>query len=127
MRLGRTLKPTREGGQPLASRSIIRREPPPPMHVPIITHGLIDRDGLPIPGMPPGSGAIAGDAWPALCSQPTPTTGALDGPPGEAPRKGASPKLNTPPSFATSQYPLPPGVGDMPTMGMASGLPPIEP
>ena len=32
-----------------------------------------------------------------------------------------------PPSDATSQYPPPSGVGAMPTIGLLSGMPPVEP
>ena len=43
------------------------------------------------------------------------------------PKKEASPKLKTPPSDPTSQYPVLEGVTAMPTTGALSGLPPIEP
>ena len=43
------------------------------------------------------------------------------------PAKAASPKLKTPASWPTNQYPLPSGVAAMPTMGSFSGMPPVEP
>ena len=43
------------------------------------------------------------------------------------PKKRAEPNENTPPSSATNQYPLPSGVGVMPTTGRFSRIPPVEP
>src|SRR2546422_7846591 len=43
------------------------------------------------------------------------------------PWNAASPKEKTPPSEATSQYPLPVGVAAIPTIGLLSGVPPMEP
>ena len=43
------------------------------------------------------------------------------------PEKPASPKSKTPASWPTSQYPFPPGVGAMPTIGSFSVMPPVEP
>ena len=43
------------------------------------------------------------------------------------PLNAASPKLNMPPSDATSQYPPPSGVGAMPTMGELRWMAPVEP
>ena len=56
-----------------------------------------------------------------------PTMGRLRGLPPIEPSNGASPKENTPPSEATSQYPPPSAVVAMPTMGRLRGLPPIDP
>ncbi len=43
------------------------------------------------------------------------------------PKKPAPPKVNTPPSEATSQYPPPSAAAAIPTTGLLSGLPPMEP
>ena len=43
------------------------------------------------------------------------------------PKNPASPKLKTPPSEATAQYPLPSGVFAPPTMGLLSLVPPRDP
>ena len=43
------------------------------------------------------------------------------------PRKGASPKLNTPPSLATNQYPLALAVATMPVIGELRCWPPSDP
>ena len=43
------------------------------------------------------------------------------------PKNVASPNANTPPSDATSQYPLPSGVAAMPTTGRLRRMPPVEP
>ena len=56
-----------------------------------------------------------------------PTTGALSLRLPVEPQNPASPKLNTPPSAATSQYPRPSGVAAMPTTGALSLRLPVEP
>ena len=43
------------------------------------------------------------------------------------PENVASPSANTPPSFPTSQYPLPLGVAHMPETGAATGLRAADP
>jgi len=43
------------------------------------------------------------------------------------PKNVASPKLKTPPSAATSQYPLPVGDAAMPTTGAFNRVPPMDP
>ena len=43
------------------------------------------------------------------------------------PKNEASPKLKTPPSDATSQYPVLEGVTAMPTTGAFNRVPPMEP
>ena len=43
------------------------------------------------------------------------------------PWKRASPKLNTPPSDATSQYPFPLGVAAIPTIGWLRTMAPVLP
>ena len=56
-----------------------------------------------------------------------PTIGWFSRMPPVDPKNAASPKANTPPSRATSQYPLPVGVAAMPTIGWLSRMPPVEP
>src|ERR1700677_1404329 len=56
-----------------------------------------------------------------------PTIGALRRRLPVDPWKLALPKLNTPPSDPTSQYPPPPGVAAMPTIGSLRCWPPMEP
>jgi hypothetical protein len=48
-------------------------------------------------------------------------------PPVADPRNGASPKLKTPPSEATSQYPFPSEVAAIPTTGWFRCAPPMDP
>src|SRR5438067_2201453 len=55
-----------------------------------------------------------------------PTTSPWPAPTG-APKNGASPNVNTPPSEATIQYPRPLGVAAIPTIGWLSRRPPIDP
>src|SRR5438445_11842188 len=43
------------------------------------------------------------------------------------PKKGAAPKLKTPPSAATSQYPLPSGLTAAATIGWTRWMEPAEP
>ncbi len=43
------------------------------------------------------------------------------------PENPASPKVKTPASWPTSQYPFPSGVGAMPTIGSLSARLPVEP
>ncbi len=50
----------------------------------------------------------------------------VDWVPAPEPWKPAPPKLKTPPSDPTSQYPLS-DVAAMPTTGLLSGVPPMEP
>ena len=56
-----------------------------------------------------------------------PTTGWLRRIAPVDPKNRASPKLKMPPSEDSCQYPPLLGVGVMPIIGAASGLPPIEP
>jgi hypothetical protein len=56
-----------------------------------------------------------------------PTTGELRVIPPVEPSKRASPKVNTPPSEAVNQYPLPSAVAAMPTMGWLRWRPPMDP
>ncbi len=56
-----------------------------------------------------------------------PTTGLFRGWPPVDPKNPASPKVNTPPSEATNQYPWPSGVAAMPTTGLFRGWPACEP
>ena len=56
-----------------------------------------------------------------------PTMGAVRAIPPVEPKNLASPKQNTPPSAATSQYPPPSGVAAMPTIGAVRAIPPAEP
>src|ERR1700722_6512748 len=56
------------------------------------------------------------------------TTSSVRFPPlGPEPKYPASPKVNMPPSEATSQYPWPLGVAAMPTMGWLGLIAPVEP
>src|SRR4051812_37101102 len=56
-----------------------------------------------------------------------PTIGLASRRPPMDPRNGASPKLNTPPSEATIQYPRPVGVAATPTIGWFRWRPPLDP
>ena len=53
--------------------------------------------------------------------------GALSGVAPAEPWNRASPKEKIPPSAATSHYPLPVGVGAIPTIGLLSRMLPVEP
>jgi para-aminobenzoate synthetase / 4-amino-4-deoxychorismate lyase len=66
----------------------------------------------------------AGDEWAELWAKAAVLgTGAVQA----LPSQGAFPKAFTSPSSWTSQYPVPEGVGAIPTTGDSSGLPPSEP
>ena len=56
-----------------------------------------------------------------------PTTGLFRTIPPVDPKNLASPKVNTPPSDATNQYPPPSGVAAMPTTGLFRTIPPVDP
>ena len=68
-------------------------------------------------GQPTGSGAYGA----------IPVIGAARGLSAIEPWNGASPKANTPPSAAASQYPGPSGAAAIPTAGALRCLPPIDP
>jgi hypothetical protein len=65
-----------------------------------------------VPGIVTVSGAGKKGGWRGDCAEPENT---------------ASPKVKIPESAATSQYPLPSGVGVMPTIGLFSVRLPVDP